>query len=341
MPWGKEGILIGIGGGRNDTFSQLNIVDVYDLSTRTWTKQATDGSTPKYRVNPCAVVGSASDGSSHNIYFFGGQNLIPYGDQVQFSDMWILSIPSFSWIQVDTKGQSVPPARAGHTCELHGSEMVVIGGYVGQELSCDSPGIYVFDTFSTEWKTSFNPSSGSPSPAEFYKVPQVVVNLVGGDANGGATITQPVQSADPDSPVATGQPGDYKYTTIISHNAKPTVATTTNSDGSVTTYSPIDDSSSGTPNVGLIIGGTIGGIAVLVILVLLGAYVWYRKKIKELREASEKIAAGNDHSRRTSGGDTLMGAELERSDSEMELVGEPTFWGVLLSPRRSLRVVNH
>lgn len=343
VPWGKEGILVGIGGGRNDTFSQLNIVDIYDLSSRTWTKQATDGSTPKYRVNPCAVVGSASDGSSHNIYFFGGQNLIPYGDQVQFSDMWILSIPSFSWIQVDTKGQSVPPARAGHTCELHGSEMVVIGGYVGQELSCDSPGIYVFDTFSTEWKTSYDSSSGASGPAEFYKVPKIVVSLIGGDATGGATVTQPVQSPDPDSPVATGQPGDYKYTTVTPHNAKPTIATITNSDGTVSTTTSYPSSDNSSPskdtNVGLIIGVTVGGIAVLVILILLGAYVWYKKKIKELREASEKIAISNGHSRRTSDGDTL--AELERSDSEMNLMGEPTFWGVLLSPRRSLRVVNH
>lgn len=238
---------------------------------------------------------------------------------------------------MDTKGQSVPPARAGHTCELRGSEMLVIGGYVGQELSCDSPGIYVFDTFSTEWKTSYDSSSGSSG---LYKVPKVVVDLVGGDETGGATITQPAQSADPGSPVATGQPGDYKYTTLTSHSARPTVATVTNSDGSVTTttsYPTVDDS---TPNVGLITGVTVGGIAVLVILILLGAYVWYKKKIKELREASEKLAISNGHSRRTSGGDTLVGAELERSDSEMELMGEPTFWGVLLSPRRVLRVVN-
>lgn len=247
---------------------------------------------------------------------------------------------------MDIKGQSVPPARAGHTCELHGNEMVVIGGYVGQELSCDSPGIYIFDTFSTEWKTNYDSSSGPSSLAGSYKVPKVVVDLVGGDATGGATVTQPVQSADPDSPVASGQPGDYKYTTITPHNSKPTVATTTNSDGTVTTtttYPSFDDSSSSsnTPNVGLIIGVTIGGIAVLVILILLGAYAWYKKKIKELREASEKLAISNGHSRRTSGGDTLVGVELERSDSEMELMGEPTFWGVLLSPRRSLRVVNH
>lgn len=267
--------------------------------------------------------------------------------------MWILTIPSFSWIQVDTSGQSIPPARAGHTCELHGSEMVVIGGYVGQELSCDSPGIYVFDASATEWKTSYSFSTEKESVAETYQVPKIVIQKIGGDPTGGATVTQPIQTPDPDSPIATGQPGDYKYTTVTPHTAAPTTATVTNSDGvvSTTTTYPSNDSSNGsgggngrggkTPNVGLIIGATIGGILLLVILILLGAYIWYRRKIKELREASEKLAISNGHSRRASGDDALMGPEMERSDSEMNLVGEPTFWGVLLSPRRSLRVVNH
>ncbi|KAH8149398.1 uncharacterized protein LAJ45_06477 [Morchella importuna] len=335
VPWGSEGILVGIGGGLNDTFSQLNIIDIYDVSSRKWTKQATDGTTPKYRVNPCAVVGSASDGSSHNIYFFGGQNLVPYGEQVQYNDMWILSIPSFSWIKVDTDGQTVPSARAGHTCELHGSDMVVIGGYVGQELSCDSPGIYVFDAYTTQWKTEYkSPTSSSSNSAEkevagFYRVPDVVIN--------------------PDSPVATGKPGDYKYTTITSHTAAaPTVATITNSDGSVsttTTYAnstilgdPNDPGKS--PNVGLIIGASLAGIVLLVLLLLGAAYMWYRKKIKELREASEKLASNMEYSGGM--GREGLGGELERSESANELLGEePTFWGVLLSPRRSLRVVNH
>lgn len=364
MPWGEEGILVGIGGGRNDTFSQLNIVDIYDLKTRTWTKQATDGSTPKYRVNPCAVVGSASDGSSHNIYFFGGQNLVPYGSQEQYNDMWILSVPSFSWIQVDMKGQSVPPARAGHTCELRGSEMIVIGGYVGQEFSCDSPGIYVFDAAATNWKNNYDSSlglsGGSPSgsnAAELYRVPQVVIEVIGGDATGGATVTQPIQTPDPDSPVVTGKPGDYKYTTIIPHTATPTTATVTNSDGTVTTTTtfpdnpgnpgnPGNDSSSKSPNIGLIIGVVVAGIVVLVLLILGAAYLWYRRKIKELREASEKLAANTGHStRRTSGDERLIeglngGAQGNQSATDL-LGAEPTFWGVLLSPRRSLRVVNH
>lgn len=251
---------------------------------------------------------------------------------------------------MNTDGQPVPPPRAGHTCELHGSEMVVIGGYVGQELSCDSPGIYIFDASATEWKTSYTFSSSYTSISEFYLVPEIVINIIGGDPTGGATVTQPVQTPDPDSPVATGQPGDYKYTTITPHTVSATTATVTNSDGSVsvitTTSYPSADSSSSTSrgkstNIGLIIGLIIAGIVLLVILILLGAYVWYKRKIKELREASEKVAISNRHSRRTSGDDALIAPEMERSDSEMELVGEPTFWGVLLSPRRSLRVVNH
>ena len=40
----------------------MNVIDVYDIATSTWYKQATSGSTPDIRVNPCAVVASAADG---------------------------------------------------------------------------------------------------------------------------------------------------------------------------------------------------------------------------------------------------------------------------------------
>ena len=105
----------------------------------------TDGPMPLYRVNPCAFVGSAPDGSSHNIYFFGGQNLVPYKEQKQYDDMYILTVPAFKWILVDQSKQAVPPARAGHTCDIVGSQIIVAGGYTDPNLSCDSPGIYVFD----------------------------------------------------------------------------------------------------------------------------------------------------------------------------------------------------
>lgn len=141
----------------------MNNIDVYDIATSKWYKQSTSGPTPKIRVNPCAVTAAAPDGSSYNIYMFGGQNLTPAGDQTQYDDMWILSVPSFTWIEVDTDGQSVPYGRSGHTCDIWNGQMVMVGGYVGDELSCESPGIYVFDLSELEWVQQYTAlSAGSP-----------------------------------------------------------------------------------------------------------------------------------------------------------------------------------
>ena len=113
----------------------MNVIDVYDIATSNWYKQATSGPTPKIRVNPCAAVAAASDGSSYQVHMFGGQNLIPAGNQTQYDDLWILTVPSFTWIQVDQKSQSVPPGRAGHSCHMWDGQMVLVGGYVGDQLS--------------------------------------------------------------------------------------------------------------------------------------------------------------------------------------------------------------
>lgn len=157
----SDGILLGLAGGTNETLTQMNVIDVYDIATSTWYKQATSGSVPKARVNPCAVVAAAADGSSYNVYMFGGQDLAD--NQTQLSDMWILTTPSFIWIEVDQSSQSVPYARAGHTCHIWDAQMVVVGGYIGTELSCDSPGIYVYDLSSLTWIEQFTATSSSNS----------------------------------------------------------------------------------------------------------------------------------------------------------------------------------
>lgn len=335
----------------------MNIVDIYNLETKKWTKQSTDGPTPKYRVNPCAVVASASDGSSHQIHFFGGQNLVPYMQQQQYDDMWILTIPAFTWIKVDQEKQSVPPARAGHTCDIVGSQMVVVGGYVGDELSCDSPGVYVFDANNLQWATSYSAAAAgfdgkSSDNGNTYRVPQAVIDVIGGSPEGGAKVTKPIKQADPDSPIFTGEPAGYRYTRY------PTVsyATHTAADGTVTTSTTISDpdgGDSGGPNVGAIVGGVVGGILLIVAILFLGAYILYRRKIKELRASAAMLpgsvptSAGKTFSddgtstNRDSNPVPPAYVAIGKNGSTTDLAGEPTFWGVLLSPRRSLRVVNH
>lgn len=97
---------------------------------------------------------------------FGGQNLQPADNQTQLNDMWILTLPSFTWIEVDQSSQSVPYARAGHSCNIWQGQMVVVGGYIGDEISCDSPGVYVYDLSSLTWVeqfTALSTSNGSAS----------------------------------------------------------------------------------------------------------------------------------------------------------------------------------
>jgi len=336
----------------------MNMVDVYDLSSKEWTKQSTDGPTPLYRVNPCAAVASASDGSSHNVYFFGGQNLVPYARQKQYDDMWILTIPAFKWIQVDQKDQSVPPARAGHTCDIVGSQMVVVGGFVGEQLSCDSPGIYVFDTSKLQWVTGYSAALGGFASGNgggsggrgAYKVPESVISIVGGNGDGRATVTQPFRMADPSGPIATGNSAQYKYTTFL-----PAPAATGPSPGA-------GDATPNGPKVGAIVGGVVGGLVFLVSLLFALAYWLYRRKVSELRRDSlaspgfdrpdsllrqKGLSSGSGGWRNNNPNvvdlNELQGKPLNELQGEPlnELPGEPSFWGALLSPRRSQRVVNH
>jgi len=83
--WGTSGVVIGLGGGianpegTTGSFSNdFSTLDVYDIANSTWYHQQTKGEAPSVRVNPCAVLASAPDASSFNLYLYGGQNLVPY-----------------------------------------------------------------------------------------------------------------------------------------------------------------------------------------------------------------------------------------------------------------------
>lgn len=48
----------------------MNVIDVYDIAQSKWYKQSTSGSTPKFRVNPCAVVAAAAEYVLLSSYLF-------------------------------------------------------------------------------------------------------------------------------------------------------------------------------------------------------------------------------------------------------------------------------
>jgi Kelch motif len=392
----------------------MNVIDVYDIANSVWYKQATSGTTPDIRVNPCAVVASAPDGSSFQVYMYGGQNLIPYGNQTQYDDMWILTIPSFTWIKVDTDGQSVPPARAGHTCNVWDSQMIVVGGYVGQSLSCDSPGVYVFDLSNLTWSNSFtalsdvkaNPQSKEISSNKSdiglsgsfgYRVPAAVQSIIGGNSDGGATVTAPVHSAT-DGPLSTGTPPTFAGQTVTATG--PGVTTTATSPPSASSASSSSKSSRGNKTP-IIIAAVLAGVFFLAASYFAFCAWIYRRQLALYRNhvsmlqhqaagtyssnpAGEKIgliAPTNTHTsadgagRSTNNGSghqatpsTSSGtgsaaidpqvyhsrygregdndgasnmASVAGSSTDDLMTGlEPSYLGVLLNPRRSLRVVN-
>ncbi|KAL8937065.1 MAG: hypothetical protein Q9216_004614 [Gyalolechia sp. 2 TL-2023] len=396
--FGDQGILLSIGGGTADSFSQMNVIDVYDIANSTWYKQATSGEYPKPRVNPCAVAASAPDGSSTNIYVYGGQNLIPYGSQTQYDDMWILTVPSFTWVEVDTSGQSVPPARVGASCSIWDGQIVVVGGYTGPDLSCDS-GFYVFSATELKWQNNFNALSGGNtqnqqtsqeedlmalSGSYGYEVPGAVQSIIGGNSRGGATITAPAQAAT-QGPLATGKP--ITYTVTDSNGAVATQTGTTSVTGSGGS-----NGDSG-PNIGAIVAGVVAG-CFAVLAAYLGFCAWvYRRQLKLyknhvamtqraaargpnekssfLPSSTEGSSGRNgkgsitDQSSGVGGGSSKLtgsssngqdssvpplptgvwppvgGNSTANSSNEDLMVGqEPSFVGVLLNPRRSLRVIN-
>ena len=362
----------------------MNVIDVFDIATSTWYKQSTSGSYPTLRVNPCAVAVSAPDGSSTNVYVYGGQNLIPYKNQTQFSDMWILTIPSFTWIEVDTTGQSVPPARVGHTCNVWDGQIVVVGGY-NTDLAggCES-GFYVFSASDLKWQNKFNslgPNDGGKniqnkqavqaddpvalSGSNGYQVPDAVQKVIGGQGYGGATITAPAELATA-GPLATGKPITYTVT-----GANGAVITATGTASGSTAPSG--------PNVGAIVAGVVAGcFAVLAAYLGFCAYLYrrqlalYKNHVAMTQRASasapgEKVAflgsSTDDNSISkgrsetdsgvgpTSGNGSAygrmpttptgpVGGNSVANSSTEDLIGEPSFFGVVLNPRRSLRVVN-
>lgn len=399
--YGDQGILLGLTGGTNTTLTQTNIIDVFDIASSKWYKQSTAGTSPPIRVNPCAVAASAADGSSTNVYMYGGQNLVPAGEQnlvpavvqTQYDDIWILTVPSFTWIQVDQSGQSKPPARAGHTCHIWDAQMVVVGGYVGQNISCDSPGIYVFDASELKWANQFTALSGGNdlnqqkaqsqnkaglSGSYGYQVPAAVQSVIGGQATGGATVTAPAL-APKDGPLATGKP--IIYTVTGPGGATVTETAYPGGGGSA--------ASSG-PNIAAIVAGVVAGVLLLVACYLgFCAYV-YRRQLQLYKDhvamSQRAAAAGGPHEKtgfvfgngtsaensssgrgnfstdQSSGpsgnrsatgnsgvnstgvpgvGGPVGGNSTANSSTEDLMTGhEPSFVGVLLNPRRSLRVIN-
>jgi hypothetical protein len=284
--YGKEGSIISFGGLDQDeagndpfglTFNNFSHVSVYDIASATWFTVTAGGTIPPSRFAHCTAVSTAPDASSVQVTISGGTN-----GEFDFADIWVLTIPSFTWIDVtDTSSieYSLSPGqhvgRNAHKCKVvNGRTMLSLGGFLvfntdrvnTQGCNASWPMVRALDTSTYKWLTEYTPDVGD------YFVPDVVVQVIGGNGKGGATATAPsmgftnqalvdlfAQTVTPNSPTAT---------------AGIASSTTTGSFSSAS--SAIPSPSPGLSHVGAIAGGAAGG-GVALILTAIVTYFCLRR----------------------------------------------------------------
>jgi Kelch motif len=315
----------------------MDTLDVFDLSTGTWSKQTTSGAAPEQRVNLCAVLGSNQ--SSQNIYIYGGQDVYDAAPRPQYNDVWILALPSFTWIEVGEMNGN-PAGRSGHTCHAIGGQMVVIGGYLGANTTCDTPGIYVFDMSNLDWTSSFNIGNS-------YSVPQIVESAVPSQSSNSPTATtSPTSTATntiniPSSTsVSVGNAGSLttrltaqEITTTFA-NGETGIITATFQVTATVTSTPPPSAAKSIPSTKLaaIVGGTLGA-AILILAGGFGVYALIRRRQDKNWVRFGFGSPDSDRSER---------AWPASDEAESETREWDVHWGgnVMFSPRQSLRVVN-
>ncbi|KAJ5934534.1 hypothetical protein N7466_004081 [Penicillium verhagenii] len=202
VPVSESGVLVAIGGAYdpadllvtlssnqtalNEKLSPtfMETVPVYDVSTKTWYLQNTTGDTPPQLTEFCSVLASAADGSSHNIYIYGGETGTEYSEAAS-DDVYVLSLPSFTWVKVyngtNTHG------RSRHTCiKVYPDQMLAIGGLHVDYTQCLEDGMIANFNLNNLTFQNYDPAEWSD-----YKVPDLLTAKIGGDSSGGATVTSP------------------------------------------------------------------------------------------------------------------------------------------------------
>lgn len=170
----------------------MSTIDIYDVANDNWYRQETsDG--PGTRARGCAVVAPAQDYSSFNIYYYGGHDGLDLLNAF-YDSVWVLSLPSFTWTELNEGTSS--HGRAGHKCVMpYSDQMMAIGGEQprpggGGGIGCLNPGpIVMFNLTSGEWMDGYHPEKHAD-----YGVPSAVLDKIGGDPTGGATLTAPSPS---------------------------------------------------------------------------------------------------------------------------------------------------
>ncbi|KAL2793419.1 hypothetical protein BJX66DRAFT_338881 [Aspergillus keveii] len=240
----------------------MQTVSVYDIATDEWYNQNTTGDIPPPLTQFCSVYASAPDGSSHNIYIYGGYSG-GTPDAEASDNVYVLSLPSFEWILLYSGGGQVD-TRSEHACVRHYPDQI---------------DHRVFNLNTAMFQDRYDTVSWSD-----YQVPVLVSGRIGGNSSGSATRTSPIYWTN----TSLRDVFAASYTRPIATWYIDNRATRESSDGD----------SSGFPGWA---GGVIGGILGLFVIAALSMF-WLIRRRKHnaaaaairLQENSAKKAAPSD-----------------------------------------------
>jgi hypothetical protein len=247
----------------------MKTVSVYDIANKVWYEQPTSGQIPGQLAEACTVVASAADGSSHNIYWYGGFDGLNQNGNYS-DDVWVLSVPSFMWMKLFSG--DIIHARAGHRCaKPYPDQMFVIGGYAsfpesGPPVCVDGGILQVFNLSSGQWLDSYDPKIWSN-----YTVPEMIIQMIGGTGTGSATQVAPSPTGFANSSLDALFRQSYNSSKITTWYPYQSATATSPARPSLT---PVAKSS--TPSYLAPVLGVVLGLFFITLLVL--AFLLYRRR---------------------------------------------------------------
>ncbi|ATZ49029.1 hypothetical protein BCIN_04g02290 [Botrytis cinerea B05.10] len=265
LPASRTGVLVYFGGIQtpynNETVvsSPMNQIHIYDIQSSQWYTQNATGDIPGDRRRFCAGATWAADQSSYNIYMYGGAGF--GANSSGYDDLYILSLPSFTWIKWwENPSSSARPHNMLSCNVVNGAQMLIVGGSFPKDQStCDSPpswGTHNVDLNEpAPGQASFNPWNTYQPNLTSYAVPSAIISVIGGSPTGGATMQAP----------STGfQNGDlsvYFAQKASAVNRTPTRAITTATASS--TSNPSANRLGPGAIVGIVVGVVVGIVGLL------------------------------------------------------------------------------
>ena len=249
------------GNFENGTAVSLKYIPMFDIDQGIWLEQQTTPigweSEPEPRTRFCSALFYDAVNSTYDLWVHGGQRLSEQSEGV--AEIYVLSMPSFTWTQVNTAYPQNNLIRS-HTCHTVGGQLIIVGGYptgieVESNVTCDPDYIKVLaiSEEDTVWTSSYRRNST-------YRQPLSIQRLIDGSA------------APKDGFVSDQLRLDFE-----------TVQTTQCPEG------PQCSTKSGGPPTRIIIGSSVGG-GIAVILLIGAVFFCVRRR----RRREELLTPAND-----------------------------------------------